>query len=116
MTEMRARGRGGGWPLNVFPPPELEPFWGGTYFPPSTAMGRPGLLQLLPQLARVWREQRDEVAATGEQVLTLLQSLSGPGGEARAAADLADACATYLERQPDEICGGFGTAPKFPSP
>src|ERR1051326_115289 len=116
MTAMQALGQGGGWPLNVFLTPELEPFWGGTYFPPSTAMGRPGLLQLLPQLARVWREQRDEVAATGGQVLTLLETLSGAGGEARAAAELADGCATYLERQHDETFGGFGTAPKFPSP
>ena len=116
MTAMQSLGQGGGWPLNVFLTPELEPFWGGTYFPPTNAMGRPGLLQLLPQLARAWREQRDQVEATGEQVLTLLGSLSSPGGETRATAELADACAVYLERQHDDACGGFGSAPKFPSP
>jgi uncharacterized protein YyaL (SSP411 family) len=116
MNAMQAMGQGGGWPLNVFLTPELEPFWGGTYFPPSTRMGRMGLLQLLPQLSQAWREQRDQVVATGGQVLALLGSTSAAGGEAHPIAELADACAAHLERQHDDACGGFGGAPKFPSP
>jgi uncharacterized protein YyaL (SSP411 family) len=116
MTAMQALGQGGGWPLNVFLTPGLEPFWGGTYFPPSTTLGRPGLLQILPQLALAWREQRDQIRTTGAQVLALLGTLSGAGGEARPTAELADACAAHLERQHDDEFGGFGGAPKFPSP
>ena len=116
MAAMQALGQGGGWPLNVFLTPELEPFWGGTYFPPSTTMGRPGLLQLLPQLAQAWREQRAQIRTTGGQVLALLEKMSGGGGDAQPTAELADACAAYLERQHDDTCGGFGGAPKFPSP
>ena len=116
MTAMQALGQGGGWPLNVFLTPDLEPFWGGTYFPPTNAMGRPGLLQLLPRLAEAWREQRAEIAGTGGQVMALLRNLSGPRGEPSSAAALADACATFLERQYDDAYGGFGGAPKFPSP
>jgi uncharacterized protein YyaL (SSP411 family) len=116
MSAMQALGQGGGWPLNVFLTPELEPFWGGTYFPPSTTLGRAGLLQILPQLAQAWREQRDQIRTTGAQVLALLGTLSGAGGEARPTAELADTCAAYLERQHDDAHGGFGSAPKFPSP
>jgi len=116
MTAMQALGQGGGWPLNVFLTPELEPFFGGTYFPPATAMGRPGLLQLLPRLAEAWREQRAEIRGTGGQVMTYLRTLSGPRGESREAAALADACARFLTQQYDERFGGFGGAPKFPSP
>ena len=116
MSAMQALGQGGGWPLNVFLTPELEPFWGGTYFPPSTTMGRPGLMQLLPRLAQAWRDQREQVEGTGEQVMAFLASMGAPSGEARAAAELADACAVFLERQHDDACGGFGGAPKFPSP
>jgi uncharacterized protein YyaL (SSP411 family) len=116
MTAMQALGQGGGWPLNVFLTPELEPFWGGTYFPPTAAMGRPGLLQILPRLAEVWREQRAEVAGTGGQVMSFLRTLSGPRGEASDAASLAAACAEFLSRQHDDVHGGFGGAPKFPSP
>src|SRR5262249_1971582 len=116
MTAMQALGQGGGWPLNVFLTPDLEPFWGGTYFPPTNAMGRPGLIQLLPRLAEAWREQRAGISGTGGQVMTLLRSLSGPRGEASSATALAEACAAFLERQVDDAYGGFGGAPKFPSP
>ena len=116
MTAMQALGQGGGWPLNVFLTPDLEPFWGGTYFPPSTTMGRPGLLQLLPRLAEAWRDQREQIEGTGEQVAALLRSLGTASGEPRATRELADACADWLERQHDDALGGFGSAPKFPSP
>lgn len=116
MTAMQALGQGGGWPLNVFLTPGLEPFWGGTYFPPSTTMGRPGMLQLLPRLAEAWRDQREQIEGTGEQVTAMLRSMSAAAGEACATAELADGCARFLERQHDDVCSGFGGAPKFPSP
>jgi uncharacterized protein YyaL (SSP411 family) len=116
MTAMQALGQGGGWPLNVFLTPELEPFWGGTYFPPTSTMGRPGLLQILPRLAEVWREQRAEVAGTGGQVMAYLRTLSGPRGEPGDAATLAAACADALDRHFDDQHAGIGGAPKFPSP
>ena len=116
MTAMQALGQGGGWPLNVFLTPELEPFWGGTYFPPTSAMGRPGLLQILPRLAEAWREQRAEIAGTGGQVMSFLRTLAAPRGEAGDAATLASGCAEFLSRQWDDAHGGFGGAPKFPSP
>ncbi len=115
MTAMQALGQGGGWPLNVFLTPKLEPFWGGTYFPPTTTHGRPGLLELLPRLAEAWRGQREQIEGTGEQVMTLLNSLATPSGEPRPAAELGDACAAHLEREFDEQFGGFGSAPRFPS-
>ncbi len=116
MTAMQALGQGGGWPLNVFLTPDLEPFWGGTYFPPSTTSGRPGLMQLLPRLAEAWRDQREQVEGTGEQVMAMLRSVGAPTGASRDLADLANACAEALAGQYDEACGGFGSAPKFPSP
>src|SRR5436853_121772 len=50
MHAMQAMGSGGGWPLNVFLTPGLEPFFGGTYFPPRSLGGRPGLMELLPRI------------------------------------------------------------------
>jgi len=115
---MQALGQGGGWPLNVFLTPELKPFWGGTYFPPTSAMGRPGLLQILPRLAEVWREQREQLEGTGDQVWALLGTLAS-GARSGDTADveaLADTCARFLERQHDDAHGGFGGGQKFPSP
>src|SRR5690242_1451090 len=116
MTAMQALGQGGGWPLNVFLTPALEPFWGGTYFPPSTTMGRPGLRQLLPQLARAWREQREQIVGTSTQVMAALRALGAPKGAPRPSAELATACARFLAQNEDTTCGGIGSAPKFPSP
>src|SRR5262245_58460034 len=116
MSAMQALGQGGGWPLNVFLTPDLKPFWGGTYFPPSSAMGRPGLLELLPRLAQAWRTQREQIEGTGEQVMTLLGTLGSSRGERLPTAVLAERCAQFLETQHDDVHGGFGTAPKFPSP
>jgi len=48
----------GGWPLSVFLTPEGKPFYGGTYFPPAPAYGRPSFKQVLLALAQAWREQR----------------------------------------------------------
>jgi hypothetical protein len=42
MQYVQATQGGGGWPMSVFLTPELAPFFGGTYFPPEDAAGRPG--------------------------------------------------------------------------
>src|SRR5512137_2106040 len=58
MTFVQATTGGGGWPLNVFLTPELKPFYGGTYFPPSGRHGRAGFLDVLQQLRQVWEDRR----------------------------------------------------------
>ena len=58
MAFVQATTGSGGWPMTVFLTPELKPFYGGTYFPPTSRWGRPGFLDLLGELARVWKEDR----------------------------------------------------------
>ena len=115
MTAMQALGMGGGWPLNVFLTPALEPFFGGTYFPPHTTHGRPGLLDLLPRVRTAWLEQRDALVDQGERVLAAVESLASADGEAPPYAELARQCVAALERTHDPAHGGFGDRPKFPS-
>ncbi len=55
----------GGWPMSVFLTPELKPFFGGTYFPPTSRWGRPGFTDLLGELARVWKNDRPRVETGG---------------------------------------------------
>jgi uncharacterized protein YyaL (SSP411 family) len=116
MTAMQALGHGGGWPLNVFLTPSLKPFWGGTYFPPRGLHGRPGMVELLPRLAEAWRDQRGQIENTGTQVFAMLDTMSRVENDARSTAEMGAAAAGFLERQHDAACGGFGGAPKFPSP
>ena len=115
MTAMQTMGLGGGWPLNVFLTPDLEPFYSGTYFPPSAAVGRPGMMQILPHLHRAWTEQRSEIEGTGKQVLEALADLNAPDTAGVEREALSERAQQQLAKTFDPEEGGFGTQMKFPS-
>ncbi len=112
-------GRGGGWPLTVFLTPALEPFYGGTYLPPVERQGLPGFRKLVVTLAEAYRTRPAEVKAQAEQFTTGLRHLSTWGLKA-SPSDLTreDVRAAGVEQAQtlDDEYGGFGLAPKFPSP
>jgi uncharacterized protein YyaL (SSP411 family) len=116
MTAMQAMGMGGGWPLNVFLTPELEPFFGGTYFAPGTHPGRPGLLQLLPRVHQAWQERREDVRGDGVRVLQALAGFDAVGTTAPGLEALLERGFQELAGAYDPSHGGFGREPKFPSP
>jgi len=118
MTAMQALGLGGGWPLNVFLTPGLAPFYGGTYFPPEARGGRPGMLELLPHVLAAWKSERPALEENGTRLIEALTGLEAPDeSKPRATvAGLCDAAYWQLERNADPEWGGFGRAPKFPTP
>jgi len=116
MAAMQAMGMGGGWPLNVFLTPDREPFFGGTYFPPRSAGGHTGMADLLPRVLEAWRGERAALADTGRQVFAALAAMDRPSGVAVAHERLFESAADGLTRAWDRAHGGFGGAPKFPSP
>jgi uncharacterized protein YyaL (SSP411 family) len=105
----------GGWPMTVFATPAGEPFFCGTYFPPTPRHGTPSFPQLLASVAQTWAERRDEVLATGQRIVGALaeQARVPAAGDAPTAAQLASAV-TALGQHYDGARGGFGGAPKFP--
>ena len=106
----------GGWPLTVFCTPEGEPFYGGTYFPPEPRHGLPSFRQLLQGIAEAYRARRGEVAESAGQILEALrQRPQGSADESPGAATVARG-ATHLLQRADPEHGGFGGAPKFPTP
>ena len=115
MTAMQAMGLGGGWPLTAFLTPDLEPFFGGTYFPPHSAMGRPGLTEVLTRVHEAWDQQHDEVVANARKVLETVATLDLPDTAAADRETLFVHCARDLSRAFDAANGGFSNAPKFPS-
>jgi hypothetical protein len=124
MTFVQATTGAGGWPMSVWLTPDLRPFYGGTYFPPTSRWGRPGFVELLRELGRLWREERSRVleAAAGltEQLAAVVgrsYGASGPvsGQAVPAAAELRAAAADFT-RAFDRRHAGFGQAPKFPRP
>src|SRR5271154_3274110 len=70
----------GGWPMSVFLTPDLKPFYGGTYFPPTDSHGRPGFPKLLSALADAYRNRRGEVETSADKLLEYLGRLSEPRG------------------------------------
>ncbi len=109
----------GGWPMSVFLTPDLKPFFGGTYWPPTNRNGMPGFAQVLSAVHDAWQNRRADTIDQSEQLTQRIQEL----GIARcrdefalAHAQLLDDSATQLERTFDFQHGGFGDAPKFPHP
>ncbi len=108
----------GGWPLNLFLTPELKPFFGGTYFPPSSAPGRPGFLLVLLQIQKLWEERRSDLISSAGDMHSRLQQLTAAGGPEPVlpTADVIRHAAELIKSSYDPRYGGFGSAPKFPQP
>lgn len=107
----------GGWPMSVFLTPQLKPFFGGTYWPPTSRMNMPGFDQVLHAVLDAWQNRREQVDQQAQQMQARLQQI---GLMSAAAGDLPDGllanAVTQLARSFDPRHGGFGGAPKFPHP
>ena len=115
MTAVQVMTGQGGWPMSVWLTPDLKPFYGGTYFPPTDAHGRPGFPRLLAGLADAYRNRRTEVEASADEMLRVLHQVAKPPKT-----ELSLDAATIdrlIRRSADDYeprFGGFGHAPKFP--
>jgi len=117
MTFVQATTGSGGWPMSVWLTPSLEPFYGGTYFPPTSRWGRPGFVEILQELGRAWREDRDKIEASASSILERLRSYGqSDGGGSVPGTEALDRAVSEFEAAFDRRRGGFGNAPKFPRP
>ncbi|MHB1434552.1 MAG: thioredoxin domain-containing protein [Thermoplasmata archaeon] len=109
----------GGWPLTAFLDPDGAAFFGGTYFPPTDGHGRPGFRRVLREIARIYRDEGDQVRETTRQVLEALSRIRQPptagAGPVPPVRFVARVEAEIIQRI-DPLHGGFGPAPKFPHP
>ena len=109
-------GEQGGWPLTMFLTPKGEPFWGGTYFPSEQRYGRPAFVDVLRTVSRVHEEEPQKVDNNVVALKEALGKMSNPQAGGAIAAETLDQIAERLLREIDPVHGGFGSAPKFPSP
>ena len=107
----------GGWPLTIFMTPGGNPFFAGTYFPKSSRMGMVGFIELLTRVASLWRRDRERIFQDSEKIRQAIQKETrlGTAGPALDQGVLRKAYEQFL-RAFDPVRGGFGPAPKFPTP
>ncbi|MEO7190045.1 MAG: thioredoxin domain-containing protein [Vicinamibacterales bacterium] len=123
MMFIQATTGSGGWPMSVWLTPDLKPFFGGTYFPPTSRWGRPGFVEILDQLSSAWRTERGDVARTADDIVDRLREATGAaagaaetGSGSVAGRDAIEVGVASFAQTFDARHGGFGGAPKFPRP
>ena len=118
MTFVQSTTGSGGWPMSVFLTPDRKPFFGGTYFPPQPAHGRPSFLQLLKQIDKLWQERKAEIVDSADELHVRLESLTAreAGSGTLLTPETVAHAAKIFQDAYDPQNGGFGGAPKFPQP
>jgi len=106
----------GGWPLTIVMTPDKKPFFAGTYFPKHNRFNRIGMMELIPKLKEVWINQKDDVLKSAEEITASLNRQNNFKEFTKIDETILDKTFDELNARCDEEYGGFGKAPKFPSP
>lgn len=96
--------------------PDGKPFFSGTYFPPHARYGSPGLEELLTAAAGQWRAQKERLLESAEQIAAYLKEQAQTGNRAAPGMDTVQRAFRQFADSFDPENGGFGGAPKFPTP
>ncbi len=105
----------GGWPMTIFMTWDKKPFFAGTYFPVMSRYGMPGFSDLLMAIVNRWKENRNLLLESAEEMIAHLKEKE-TGGRRYGEKNLEETAVRMFQQSFDEANGGFGTAPKFPSP
>jgi len=116
MAVCQALTGGGGWPMSIFMTPHGKPFLAGTYFPRNGRMGKPGFLDIAAHVGQLWKKDSKGLFAAGDEVERAIQPRIAPAQGQPPGADVLDSGYGRLIRAFDSQYGGFGDAPKFPTP
>ena len=116
MNVAQAMTGGGGWPLTIVMTPDKRPFFAATYIPKNDAFGRMGMVSLIPRISDLWAQGRDELLRSADRVANLLKESASGGGEREPGIEDLHRAYGDLSGRFDESHGGFGGAPKFPTP
>lgn len=116
----------GGWPLTILMTPDKKPFYTGTYFPKESRYGRPGIINVLTQLGELWKENEQKVRDSAESIYKSVTSSEESPVESLTpsreddfipwAKEILDTAFQTFQKSFDRQHGGFGQAPKFPTP
>ncbi|CAH1658158.1 thioredoxin domain-containing protein [Chelatococcus asaccharovorans] len=116
MQALHMLGEQGGWPLTMFLTSDGEPFWGGTYFPPTARFGRPSFTTVLKEVARLVRDEPGRIAHNRNALLSGLRARIAADPDASLGGEWLTRVGATLGRAFDSTHGGLHGAPKFPNP
>jgi hypothetical protein len=116
MAVCQAMGRNCGWPLNILMTPKLNPFYAQSYIPKHSHTGVIGMLDLVQQVTQMWKMQRVQLEMVGADIRVRLQYLEKRTAGNQLGSEVLQDAYDRLRLDYDEEKGGFGTAPKFPTP
>jgi uncharacterized protein YyaL (SSP411 family) len=106
----------GGWPLTLILTPDREPLYAGTYLPKESRFGLIGLKDLIIRVAEAWKTRRPELQSSAGRIVAALREVPETPSGGKIAPAVLEQAASDLAREFDEEFGGFGSAPKFPTP
>jgi len=107
---------GGGWPLTIVMTPDKKPFFSGTYFPKYNRFNRIGMMELVPRLKELWGTKKEEVLKSADVIASSLNKQNFISETNEIDESILDNAYDELNKRYDEANGGFGNAPKFPTP
>ena len=114
MAALHHLGEHGGWPLTMFLTPDGEPIWGGTYFPKTSRYGKPAFVDVLREIARLFREEPAKIERNRAALMERLAAAARPAGTTTIGRAELDNAALQLGGLIDPVNGGTRGAPKFP--
>lgn len=106
----------GGWPLNIFMTPDKKPFYAATYIPKAARHGRPGMRELIPWLNGLWNDDRDKIFRSANEITEAFRKSTRSEAGETLSESILDETYKQFKQSFDEQKGGFGDAPKFPTP
>jgi uncharacterized protein YyaL (SSP411 family) len=116
MAVCQAMGRNCGWPLNVILTPNLNAFFAASYIPKTSRSGLIGMLDLVPQIVQIWRNQRQQLEMVGADIQRRIQAMEKRTPKKALGKEIFQVAYEQLSGEYDSENGGFGYAPKFPRP
>ncbi|MCD3363701.1 thioredoxin domain-containing protein, partial [Clostridium botulinum D/C] len=116
MTFCQAVTGSGGWPLTIIMTPEQKPFFAGTYFPKKSMYGRPGFIQILKQISDEWKSNKNNIINTSNELLNTMEEHISQDKSGEINENILQDAVIEMNYYYDNKYGGFGTAPKFPTP
>lgn len=116
MSVCQAMTGSGGWPMSVFLTPDQKPFFAATYLPKTSRYHLTGLIELLPQISALWKQDRFRLLQIGNEITEHLNTAGTPYGTVSLTEKEISKALDALKDSYDKYFGGFGTAPKFPTP